>query len=233
MPLSSGRMAVFGPTAGANDLIASCRSNALQLSSTRSKVLSSVSACTVGGTVSVTSPLGLLMTRPADASSAARRGRTRNVTSRPACSILPPKYPPIAPAPTTRIRMMLYLLFVKRYFVGVIASAMTPDASICLPLFAERAYFQFESPGAARLLVKLPIGSRDGSRRHQQIRIVERFLAPELFAPLAHPGGIDARVDDQVSHVDVLGAEFARHRLRHGPKSELRAGKRRKAAAAA
>src|SRR5271168_1745984 len=220
MPLSSGRMAVFGPTAGANDLTASSRSNALQLSSMRSKVLSSLSACTFGGAVSVTSPLGLLMTSPADASSAARRGRTRNVTSRPACSILPPKYPPIAPAPTTRMRMMLFLLFVASYFVEGHRECVTPDALIFLPLFAERAYLQFESPGAAWLLVKLPIGRGDGCGRHQQVRIVERFLAPELLATLAHPGGIDAGVDDQVGDMNIFGPEFARHRLRYGPKSE-------------
>jgi hypothetical protein len=86
--------------------MASARSNALQLSSTTSNFSVSLSACTVGGFFSVTSPAGLLMTRPALASSDARLGRTRNVTSRPACSSLPPKYPPIAPAPTTRTRML-------------------------------------------------------------------------------------------------------------------------------
>ena len=85
MPLSSGMIAVFGPTAGAKDLIASSRSNALQLSSTTSNVSASLSACTVGGLFSVTSPAELLMTRPALASSEARLGRTRNVTSFPAC----------------------------------------------------------------------------------------------------------------------------------------------------
>src|SRR6266481_5419659 len=109
MPLSSGTIAVCGPTAGAKDLIASSRSNALQLSSTTSNFSLNLSACTVGGFFSVASPIGLLMTRPASASSAARRGRTRNVTSRPACSILPPKYPPMAPAPTTRMRIAEFL----------------------------------------------------------------------------------------------------------------------------
>src|SRR6266403_1545630 len=97
--------------AGPNDLIASSRSKALQLSNTTSNFSLSLSACTVGGFFSVTSPLGLLMTRPASASSLARLGRTRKVTSRPASSSLPPKYPPIAPAPTTRMciaRLPLY-----------------------------------------------------------------------------------------------------------------------------
>src|SRR6266567_3551712 len=59
-----------------------------------------------------------------------------------------------------------------------------------LPLFPERADFQLKAPGAARLLVKLPVRGCDRRRRHQQIRIVERFLAPELLAAFAHPGGI-------------------------------------------
>src|SRR3954453_3242089 len=69
-----------------------------------------VSAWTTGGSFSVTSPFGLLITRPAAASSEARRGRTRKVMSRPACSILPPKYPPMAPAPTLRTRISQFLL---------------------------------------------------------------------------------------------------------------------------
>src|SRR4051794_23288601 len=69
-----------------------------------------VSAWTIGGSFSVTSPFGLLITRPAAVSSEARRGRTRKVMSRPACSILPPKYPPMAPAPTMRTRISQFLL---------------------------------------------------------------------------------------------------------------------------
>src|ERR1700745_2280055 len=101
------------------------------------------------------------------------------------------------------------------------------------PLLAEWPDLELKGPGAARLLVQLPVGGGDGSRRHQQIRIVERFLAPELFAALAHPGGVDAGIDDQMRDMDVLRPELARHRLRHGAKPEFRAGKRRIAAAAA
>src|SRR3982074_2690838 len=64
MPLSSGMIEVCGPTAGANDLIASSRSNALQLNNTTSNFLLRLSACTAGGFSSGTSPLGLLITRP-------------------------------------------------------------------------------------------------------------------------------------------------------------------------
>src|SRR5260370_40869437 len=99
MPLSNGMIEVLGPTAGAKDLIASARSNALQLNSTTSNFSESLSAWTVGGLFNVTSPEGLLMTRPLDASSDARLWRTQNVTTRPAASSLPPKYQPPAPAP--------------------------------------------------------------------------------------------------------------------------------------
>src|SRR6476620_9879183 len=120
-----------------------------------------VSAWTTGGSFSVTSPFGLLITRPAVASSEARRGRTRKVMSRPACSILPPKYPPMAPAPTTRIRIaefLLLLLLGGRIGSGEWRIGKFPFAiRVLLPLFAERADFQLKGPGAARLLVKLPI----------------------------------------------------------------------------
>ena len=36
-----------------------------------------------------------------------------------------------------------------------------------------------------------------------------------LFDPLAHPGGVDARIDDQMGDVDALRAELACGALRH------------------
>src|SRR3954451_1448439 len=86
-----------------------------------------VSAWTTGGVFSVTSPFGLLITRPAAASSAARRGRTRKVMSPPACSILPPKYPPMAPAPTMRTRISQFPLSLDRQrFVGQVTILLRP-----------------------------------------------------------------------------------------------------------
>src|ERR1700722_19906239 len=117
---------------------------------------------------------------------------------------------------------MDFYLFAIRY---------SPFAS--LPLFPERADFKLERPGAARLLVKLPVGGRDRRRRHQQIRIIERLLAPELLAALPYPCGVDAGIDNQMRDVDVLRPELARHRLRHRAQSEFGAGKGRKAAATA
>ena len=55
------------------------------------------------GTVKL--PCGLMIWRPSRESCSARRDRTRNVTSRPARVRHPPKYPPIAPAPITRMRI--------------------------------------------------------------------------------------------------------------------------------
>src|SRR5258708_16335646 len=100
-----------------------------------------------------------------------------------------------------------------------------------LPLFSERADFKLERPGAARLLVKLPVGRGNRGRRHQQIGIIKRFPAPHLLAALAHPCGVDAGIDDQVRDVDVLRSELARHRLRHRAQSEFRAGEGRITAA--
>src|SRR5581483_9628916 len=56
-------------------------------------------------TSSLASPTGLRMTKPALRSSSWRRSRTRNVTSAPASTSRPPKYPPIPPAPRIRMRM--------------------------------------------------------------------------------------------------------------------------------
>src|SRR4051812_8816699 len=102
-----------------------------------------------------------------------------------------------------------------------------------LPLLAERANLQLKRPGAARLLVELPVGCGDRGRRHQQIGTIECFLAPELLAALAYPSGVDAGIDNQMRDMDVLWAQFARHRLRYRAQSELGAGKGGKAAAAA
>ena len=90
MPFSSGRIAVSGPTAGANNSIAPGRSYALQLSRTRSNGPRKSSASTMGAGRS-TLPRVLRIDSPVRASCPARRWRTRKVTSRPASSRRPPK----------------------------------------------------------------------------------------------------------------------------------------------
>src|SRR5262245_26942363 len=95
------------------------------------------------------------------------------------------------------------------------------------PLFAERADFELERPGAARLLVELPVGLGYRLRRHQQVGVVERVGAERLDAALPDPFGIDAGIDDQMRDVDVLRPELARGCLRHSAQAELGAGEGR------
>src|SRR2546423_11038592 len=102
-----------------------------------------------------------------------------------------------------------------------------------LPLLAERAYFQLERPGATRLLIELPIGFCDRRRRHQEIRVIEGPRPQCLDPPLTYPLGVDAGINDEMGHVNVLRSEFARGRLCNGPQAELGAGEGRIAAPAA
>src|SRR5882762_7908520 len=103
---------------------------------------------------------------------------------------------------------------------------LNSTATLPLPLLAEGAYFQLERPGALRLLIELPVGFRDRRRRHQEVRVVEGIRPKCLDPPLAHPFGVDAGVDNEVSDVDVLWAQFARGRLRDRTQAELGAGER-------
>jgi hypothetical protein len=72
----------------------------------------------------------------------------------------------------------------------------------------------------------LPIsfGYRGGPHQTARIEIGERRLALPLLDPLAHPGGVDPGVNDQMGDVDVLWAELARGTLRHRTQAELGAG---------
>src|SRR5450432_650471 len=106
-------------------------------------------------------------------------------------------------------------------------------APLPLPLLAEGTYLQLERPGAARLLVELPVGFRDRRRRHQEIGVIEGIRSQSLDPPLTHPFGVDAGVDDEMGNMDVLRAEFARGRLGDGPQAKLGAGEGRIAGSAA
>src|SRR5512147_1358958 len=96
-----------------------------------------------------------------------------------------------------------------------------------LPLLAERANLELEGPCAARLLIKQPIGFCDRRWRHQEIWIVQRVRTERLDPPLPHPFRVDAGIDDEMRHVDVLWTQFTRGRLRNGPQAELGAGESR------
>src|SRR5216684_5306121 len=98
---------------------------------------------------------------------------------------------------------------------------LSSTAMLPLPLLAEGSYFQLEGPGAARLLVKQPIGFRDRRWRHEQIGVIERIRPQRFDSPLTHPFGVDAGVDNQMGDVDVLRAQLPRGRLRHRAQAEL------------
>src|SRR5690242_1550142 len=93
-----------------------------------------------------------------------------------------------------------------------------------LPLLAKWADLELERPGAARLMIELPVGFRDRRRRHQQVWIIERAWTESFEAPLAHPLGIDAGVDDEMRDVNVLRPQLARRSLGDGPQTELGTG---------
>src|SRR3546814_1766176 len=96
--------------------------------------------------------------------------------------------------------------------------------SSSLPDFPKWTDFLLEGPGGLRLVEKIPIGVGDRVRRHQPvgIEIVERFAAFALRDDVAHEGGIDAGIDDEMRDMDLLRPQFARHRLRDRAEAELR-----------
>src|SRR6516225_5728244 len=103
------------------------------------------------------------------------------------------------------------------------------------PLFTEWPDLVLEGPGIPRLLIELPIGFGDGRGAHQTVgvEVLERRLALLVGDALAHPFGVDARVDDEMRHVDVVGSELARDGLSDGAQAKLRARERGVTGAAA
>src|ERR1700730_13613136 len=91
-----------------------------------------------------------------------------------------------------------------------------------------------KSPGVARLLVTTPIGFNDRRRAHQSVRIevLHRLRPFPAHDQLPHPFGVDARIDDEMRHMDALWTKLARHRLRDRAEPELGAGKGCKSRAA-
>src|SRR3984893_16600805 len=78
------------------------------------------------------------------------------------------------------------------------------------PFFRKGSDLALERPGVARFLIHLPVGLGDRFRPHQpaRIEIGEGCLTLPLLDPLAHPGGIDAGVDDEMGDVDVFRYVF-------------------------
>ena len=95
---------VSRPTAAAKSSSARSSPKALTASSTTSNGSVGAPATSRRGFI-LRSPCGLRTLRPTRRSLSARSGRTRKVTSRPAWASRAPKYPPVAPALTTKMRM--------------------------------------------------------------------------------------------------------------------------------
>ena len=69
--------------------------------------------------------------------------------------------------------------------------------------FSARA-IALERPGVAGLLINLPVGPRPRPAASACLIEIGR-RPPSLLDPLAHPGGIDACINDQMGDVDALG----------------------------
>src|SRR5260370_30683471 len=95
------------------------------------------------------------------------------------------------------------------------------------PLLCKGPDFALERPGVARLPINLPIGLGDRVRPHQpsRIEIGEGGLAFPFLDPLAHPGGVNTGIDDQMRDMDALRAKLARRALRYSAQAEFGAGK--------
>src|SRR5439155_796123 len=109
---------------------------------------------------------------------------------------------------------------------GLPKSKWNSTLGMASPFLCEGANLALERPGVAGLLINLPVGLGDRCRPHQPawIEIGEGGFALPLLDPLAHPGGVDARIDDQMGDVDVPWTELACGSLRHSAKAELGAG---------
>src|SRR3954453_22189983 len=90
-------------------------------------------------------------------------------------------------------------------------------------------------PGAAWLLIELPIGVGDRFRIHQAlgIEIGERLFAFICLDAFANPLRVDAGIDDEMGDMEVLRPKLARRGLCHSTQAELGAGECREADAAA
>src|SRR5690625_4738644 len=85
-------------------------------------------------------------------------------------------------------------------------------------------------PGRTRLLMQLPVDLGD------MLRIENSALLLELVALgkiLTNEAGVDGAIDNRMRHMNALGAELSRHRLRQRAQAVLGTGKGRKARAPA
>src|ERR1700687_297005 len=92
------------------------------------------------------------------------------------------------------------------------------------PFFTERADLPLECPRVARLLVKLPVGLCHGRGAHQafEVDVLPRPVALAFPDSIAHPCGIHAGIDYEMSDVDISRSEFPRGALRDCAEPKLR-----------
>src|SRR5262245_35163313 len=97
------------------------------------------------------------------------------------------------------------------------------------PLLAGGTDRELERPRVGWLLVAVPVRLRHRVAPHQPAgrEVGERRVPRALPDPLADPGGVYARIDDEVGDVDVLRTELPGRALRERPQAELRAGEGR------
>ena len=104
--------------------------------------------------------------------------------------------------------------------IGVGAAEIEQEFNLAhdFTILAEGSDLHFEGPCVARLLIKLPIGLGDRRRPHQTvgIEVFKSFVSFALPDPFAHPGSVDAGIDDQMRDMNIFGTELARRALRDG-----------------
>src|ERR1700758_2582404 len=88
-------------------------------------------------------------------------------------------------------------------------------------------------PAVPRLLVREPIGLRDRCRLGEAVRRDVVDLPSARLEAGANRIAVDGGIDDQVHDMDVLGPQFARHRLGDPAQAEFRRSKGGKALATA
>src|SRR5208337_4074755 len=114
-----------------------------------------------------------------------------------------------------------------RYALGLPKSKWNSTFTMTSPFLSEWTDFLLERPGIRRLLVKLPICFGDRRRIHETagIKIVERVFSLAFPDPVAHPCGIHAGVDNQMSDVDIPWSQLARRALGNGAQAKFGARK--------
>src|SRR5271167_569730 len=96
-------------------------------------------------------------------------------------------------------------------------------------ILAPRPQIQLQRPGAALLVMEIPIGLRDCIRMQQPI---EAALLHQLWDSRQQTIPLDAAIDNQMTDMNVLRSIFPGNALREITQSRLRGCERRKSSLA-